>query len=147
MTASFRRLSSCCALLQQQCTIQEQCLCIPECKQDTLYVTKCELLVNVFVNMLAGAHQQAHWKLSACTLLVRRAEGRLQQGQKALRVNVQKCATPCLAMLATHLRIDNQPDPKAVSSIVICIVNNIQASPASSASRAARPAIACDLVN
>lgn len=87
------------------------------------------MAVHIFVHMFAGAHQQAHWKHPACTLLAGRAmlmkfdatvvrRGQRAVAERAEGVECQCVATPCLAVLATQLRIDNQRDPIAVSSIV-----------------------------
>ncbi len=84
------------------------------------------MAVHIFVHMFAGAHQQAHWKHPACTLLAGRAmlmkfdATEVRRGQRAVaeRAEGVECQCACLAVLATQLRIDNQRDPTAVSSIV-----------------------------
>ena len=57
---------------------------------------------------------------------VRRGRRAVTARAKGIECYCAQCvATPCLAVLATHLRIDNQQDPTALSSIVICNVKDI----------------------
>jgi len=59
----------------------------------------------------------------------------VRRGRRAVAARAEgvecHCAQVCTTVLATHLRIDNQQDPIAVSSIVICNVKDCQASPSS----------------